>query len=603
MELAAKRYARWVLIIHVVVLALVVSLVYFAARDIYYTQRRAAIEHASEVQSLLARQTARGIQDYYNSVIDTLQSFRRATEGEGLGEQANLPAGLAATPQNLLAVMRDTIVPAMWQQVKNRADDLVVVDRLAPTIIRVFPSQDSNIGPEVLDQAGDWLRGLRLAAVSDLHKVDGRNVNLVAVPLIANARIVFVAVVPQQNIDTKLLGEVHAKPDMSAMLMDQNMRVMTASDKSIVGVSIIKDESSPYIQQLAEKYIRTGKPGTEIIESEFNLGQRKFTRGLVSVEPIEILGTRWWLTIGSDLDRVDSVVNDTFRSTVMWGIFLVVAATAILMSTAVQMIRTRVRMERVKHEVLTRELTQARKIQLAWLPRNEDDPPNIDLSAINKPASHISGDFYNWFELEGGKVCVVIGDVTGHGMAAAFLMATTQLLVRMVMPRAGTPGKCMEFINRQLCRQIFSGQFVTMLIIVIDRDHGKLEITTAGHPPPLVGERGTFRPLKMEPQLVLGVDADATYPTETFQIPDAAAMVLYTDGLPDAVAPSGDRFSAEGLQQALNGIDGGDAASLADHVVMTVDQFRGPRELDDDLTIVTLRLKPARESLAVGTGI
>jgi sigma-B regulation protein RsbU (phosphoserine phosphatase) len=157
----------------------------------------------------------------------------------------------------------------------------------------------------------------------------------------------------------------------------------------------------------------------------------------------------------------------------------------------------------------------------------------------------------------------------------------------------------MEFINRQLCRQIFSGQFVTMLIIVIDRDHQKIEMTTAGHPPPLLGVGATFRPLKIEPQLVLGVDADTTYPTETFDIPDAAAMVLYTDGLVDAAAPSGERYTAEGLQRALAGLDArGNAAALADRIVAAVDQFRGSRELDDDLTIVTVQLEPAPQPLA-----
>jgi sigma-B regulation protein RsbU (phosphoserine phosphatase) len=374
---------------------------------------------------------------------------------------------------------------------------------------------------------------------------------------------------------------------------------MTAYDKDIVGLSIASEGSSSKVKELAERYMKSGASGTEVFESGFQLGSHHFDRGMVSIEPIEILGKRWWLTIGSNLDAVDSIIHDTFRSTLTWAVFLLIATTAILMSTSVQMIRSRVRMERVKHEILTRELSQARKIQLAWLPRNEDDPPHIDLSAINKPASHISGDFYNWFELEGGKVCVVIGDVTGHGMSAAFLMATTQLLVRMVMPRAGTPGKCMEFINRQLCRQIFSGQFVTMLIIVIDRDHQKIEMTTAGHPPPLLGVGATFRPLKIEPQLVLGVDADTTYPTETFDIPDAAAMVLYTDGLVDAAAPSGERYTAEGLQRALAGLDArGNAAALADRIVAAVDQFRGSRELDDDLTIVTVQLEPAPQPLA-----
>jgi sigma-B regulation protein RsbU (phosphoserine phosphatase) len=137
--------------------------------------------------------------------------------------------------------------------------------------------------------------------------------------------------------------------------------------------------------------------------------------------------------------------------------------------------------------MLNRELAQAREIQLAWLPDNDDDPPNIDLFAVNAPASHISGDFYNWFQLPDGRTVVVIGDVTGHGMAAAFLMATTQLLVRTTMPRVLDPARCLEEINRQLCVQVFNGQFFTMLIAVLDVRNGTVDVATAWHPRPLVG--------------------------------------------------------------------------------------------------------------------
>ena len=101
--------------------------------------------------------------------------------------------------------------------------------------------------------------------------------------------------------------------------------------------------------------------------------------------------------------------------------------------------------------MLQREVSQAREIQLAWLPGAGSKVRAFDIAAANTPASQISGDFYNWFELPDGRVVVNIGDVTGHGIAAAFLMATTQLLVRTTMLRVGDPGRCLEEVNCQLC--------------------------------------------------------------------------------------------------------------------------------------------------------
>src|SRR2546430_9406908 len=136
-------------------------------------------------------------------------------------------------------------------------------------------------------------------------------------------------------------------------------------------------------------------------------------------------------------------------------------------------------------EIISRGLTQAGEIQLSWRQKKPIATHVIDLAAVNRPASHVSGDFYNWFELPDGRMVVTIGDVTGHGMAAAFLMATTQLLVRSTLPRVLDPGQCMEEVNRQLCLHVYSGQFVTLLIAILDLDRHTAEVATAGHPPPL----------------------------------------------------------------------------------------------------------------------
>jgi sigma-B regulation protein RsbU (phosphoserine phosphatase) len=169
-------------------------------------------------------------------------------------------------------------------------------------------------------------------------------------------------------------------------------------------------------------------------------------------------------------------------------------------------------------DILNRELTQARQIQLQWLPDQPCSFQQIDLAAVNMPASHVSGDFYNWFELPDGRIVVMVGDVTGHGMAAAFLMATTQLLVRTTMPGLCNPGLCLEEVNRQLCIQVFNGQFVTMLVMVMDPENGEIALASAGHPPPFVWENDVITELAIDPQLVLGVDPETKYETQRFPL-------------------------------------------------------------------------------------
>jgi sigma-B regulation protein RsbU (phosphoserine phosphatase) len=269
------------------------------------------------------------------------------------------------------------------------------------------------------------------------------------------------------------------------------------------------------------------------------------------------------------------------------------AMTGILVSTAMQMIRARSRFERMQIEILNRELTQARRIQLSWLPKKPIATHAIDLAAVNRPASHVSGDFYNWFELPDGRVAVTIGDVTGHGMAAAFLMATTQLLVRLSMQRVQDPGQCLTEVNRQLCTHIFTGQFVTMQLCVIDTSARTIELANAGHPAPIVGNGSSHEPLKIEPHLVLGVDPEIEYSTQTFPLEPGFTVLLYTDGVIEAQAMSGERLQISGLAKSLNGT-GQNAQALAESVTTVVDHFRGGRELEDDLTLVAIRLQPVK---------
>jgi sigma-B regulation protein RsbU (phosphoserine phosphatase) len=254
------------------------------------------------------------------------------------------------------------------------------------------------------------------------------------------------------------------------------------------------------------------------------------------------------------------------------------------------MIRSRLRMERLRHETLTRELSQARQIQLAWLPDPHPLGDRIDIAAVNSPASHISGDFYNWFELPDGRMVVTVGDVTGHGMSAAFLMATTQLLVRNTMVRLADPGRCLEEVNRQLCVQVFNGQFVTMVVMILDVQRGSLQVAIAGHPAPLIADGESFQPIPLEPQLVLGVDRETKYVTETYDLSPQTSLLLYTDGVVECPDSKLARFGDERLRRTLYGRYD-TAQEMLTRVITAVDEFRGNRVLDDDLTMVAIQLQ------------
>jgi hypothetical protein len=629
MEHKAKIFARWVLAIHLALLVVVIAMVYVAAREVHVRARAQAMTAAANGQELLAEQTADGIETFYNSIGNNLDLIHRADNDETAtaATQAaatqpivpSLPSPVPLPPPlRLLADVNASnnrgeravtlaIGRLLWRQLATRASLLFAVDieRLKPTQPGKNQQAVRAIGPtgpkwhaEAEDVAlylYDWLKQIDRPSVSGFQEIaklgDG---NVVCVPTPATKpgdreHRLLVAFVPIKTIRDQFLDKLNPKDSSTAAtLVDENMVTMVSSDPTLVGINVQKAED-PKLRQLVESVQAAGRAVTMNIERPYQMGAITRQPRMMTMVPITVLDKRWLLMISSRLSTVDDVVNRLFSRALYWAVFVVIAMTAILVSTSVWLIRGRQRLERVRHEMLTKELTQAREIQKAWLPQQTLSTPQVDLSAVNQPTSHISGDFYNWFELPDGRLVVTIGDVTGHGMSAAFLMATSQLLVRTTMMRVGDPGICLEEVNRQLCTQIFVGQFVTMLIAVVDLKDGELHVATAGHYPPMLGENGSYRPLEIEPQIVLGVDPNAEYPTEQSPLPPGASLVLYTDGVIDVEGPEGKRFGKQGIREAAAG-EHESAQALIDAILARVNAFRAGRDLPDDLTLVALQL-------------
>lgn len=588
MDEAAKRYARRILIAHLAVFVGLIFFVVFAAREVYLKTRTEVIQRTTARQTILLNQTARGIESFYDGLVDDLDLMRRAADDGVLPLLSRpMPAREADAPAEF-----------MWKQLDARASNLFVYTKADASINTLGFDNGSLPVTAVVQKTRPWLDGITAPSVSKMQTFDGgATANLVCVPT-GDGKRVIVATVPVAEIDRRFMREVNKQAATGLTLVDETLATMATSNTAMVGMNLMTIPD-PQIQDGVRRIVAAGSSATLVFEKTIDVQGVQLRPAIVSAEPVRLPSKTWWVYIATSLAEVDSEIVTVFRRAIVWAGVAIVGLTGVLLSTAIVLIRERVRTERMQHDMLRRELDQAREIQLAWLPETDRGVTNsaspakaIDVAALNVPASHISGDFYNWFDLPDGRTVVVIGDVTGHGMSAAFLMATTQLLVRTTMPRVLDPGKCLEEVNRQLCVQVFSGQFVTMSLLVLDLKAGIVEVATAGHPAPMVSGGGAYEELAIAPELVLGIEPDVTYPTERFPLPPRASILLYTDGVPDAQAPDGSRLETDGLRTSLTGRYAS-AQGLVDATVRVVDNFRGPKALNDDLTLVGIQLESA----------
>lgn len=638
MKHGIKQFARRILAIHLVLLAILLAVVYFAARQVYRSARAQALQQARNRQALLATQTAHAIENFYEAILYDLQLMKPPEEEGGDPDPSSRPAtrpepqveadaDLAAAVIKAQAAPPDRSRPSRGfnARLQNPAQrpprepvgrGVYAGLRTLQGRSHLFMYEEDTRGvattrtiggepgvlttpfeEEVVARMGTWLRAVKKPTVSGFVKLsaEGQGVNLVVAPQPTGRLYHFrllIAAVGVRPIEREFLDDLNLHSSVDAYLFDDAMTVMAGSDVKLVARKF-EQEADAQIIAAVESFKQNGFHGTRELNRPFTLLGRATEPAMITAEPIHVLDKQWVLLITSPLSEVDAVVKELSRKAAFWAAFVAVAMAGILVSTATQLIRSRMRMERVRHQLLQGELRQARQIQLAWLPdKTKSTVRGLDIASINRPASHISGDFYNFFELPDARVAVVIGDVTGHGIAAAFLMATTQLLVRTTLPRVLDPGACLEEVNLQLCTQAFSGQFVTMQVLVIDPATGAIEIAGAGHPAPLIGSEGRLKPLTLEPQLVLGVDRTAGYHTERFTLHPGEILLLYTDGVVEAENSTGKRLRLDGLLSQLGKSDD-TAQSLIDSVLAAVNRFRGSKELKDDLTLVSLKLMPA----------
>jgi serine phosphatase RsbU (regulator of sigma subunit) len=257
----------------------------------------------------------------------------------------------------------------------------------------------------------------------------------------------------------------------------------------------------------------------------------------------------------------------------------------------------------LERERLERELQLAREIQRTFLPRSLPQVPGWEVDTRWRTARQVGGDFYDCFMLADGKVCLVIADVADKGMPAALYMTLVRTLVRAAAKDHLSPSAVLQGVNDILVPDSQQGMFVTVFFAVLTTDSGELVYANAGQNPPYWVRHREADLIPLEKSgMALGVLEGNRIEQRTITLQDGDFLVMYTDGLTEAVSAAGELFGEERLIGAVQravfnaGQDehGLPADSLIDRLDQQVSEFVGNAPRADDLTLLVLK-KIARD--------
>ncbi|HET9478585.1 MAG TPA: SpoIIE family protein phosphatase [Pyrinomonadaceae bacterium] len=256
---------------------------------------------------------------------------------------------------------------------------------------------------------------------------------------------------------------------------------------------------------------------------------------------------------------------------------------------------------RLERERLERELALASEIQQRFQPTA---PPHVDgyeLQGISFPCYEIGGDYYDFIEREDGRLVIALGDVSGKGTAAALLMSSLHAAIHAQSASHDSLVATISAVNRYLADNIPANRFVTLFYAELDPESGALSFLNAGHNPPLiVHAAGTVEQLASG-GLPLGIKPDVEYREGRTQLQPGDVLVIYSDGVTEALSPAGEEFGATRLYEVVARNIRASAAGIRDRIESSLTKFAQGTSAADDITLVIVK-RQAEAKLTASAG-
>ena len=236
--------------------------------------------------------------------------------------------------------------------------------------------------------------------------------------------------------------------------------------------------------------------------------------------------------------------------------------------------------------VVRDELEVARELQRELLPREEPGVAGYSFAFSYRTANTIGGDYYDFLPLDDGRLAIVIGDASGHGIAAGLLMAIANSALKLGFDLGPDPVTVAGLVNRALCRTGGRRAFMTLFCGVLEPATGGLDFVCAGHPFPLLRRAdGRIEELGVG-GLPLGIRFDRVFESDRTRIEPGDTLMLYTDGIVETLDGAGESFGFDRLRDGL--ASSGASQALHDRLLRDLDQFRGEEPVYDDCSLVVV---------------
>ena len=350
-------------------------------------------------------------------------------------------------------------------------------------------------------------------------------------------------------------------------------------------VSGQESDREDYLRGISE-YHAALSPGHLIIEDQVAGGDKVVTRFTVhsTHDRGELMGVA---PTGRDLTNRAIVIHRIVEGKIAeeWGMGTI----------GLKLRGQRLEQEIRERERVEQELEVARTIQQASLPKEVPTLEGWEFSPYYQPAREVGGDFYDFFELDDGRLGLVVGDATGRGVPAALVMASARSMLRAVAQASESPGKVLARINDPLVSDIPPNMFVTCFYAILDPSSGRLVYANAGHDVPYVrshdgGDADELRARGMP----LGLMPGMSYEENEIILEVGDSALLYSDGLVEAHdAQRHEMFGFPRLRELV--AEHGEEGSLGDSLLKELYSFVGEGwEQEDDITLLTLQRSAAR---------
>jgi len=294
---------------------------------------------------------------------------------------------------------------------------------------------------------------------------------------------------------------------------------------------------------------------------------------LTPARRVMLAAALWFLIVGGPRFRVNS---ERFNVDVRFPYFSSVLLLGVLMLE-------------LKDKLVARdELEAGRKVQLALMPEEAPAIPGWEVWLYTRPANDVGGDLVDHLQIDERHHAIALGDVAGKALPAALLSVKLQATLRALAPRFDGLAELGGAVNNILHRDGLPTRFASLVYLLLTPESGRIRVLNAGHMPPLLVRNGSISAMERG-SMVLGIMHDAPFAEQAIDLADGDTLVVYSDGVTEAMNEKGDFFGDERLYDTVSTVASGRPEDMGGRILTAVKGFIGDAVPNDDLSLVVLK--------------